>query len=73
MSFRIEEKHINNIQVVLVNDNEYPIRTEITDKLNPHHNSLYEHDPTKHGEDLQRYFEGYRDVNGDDRFNWWCI
>ncbi|MFC6965129.1 hypothetical protein ACFQL7_27655 [Halocatena marina] len=42
----------------------------MADELNPRHFALYQHDPTKHGQDLQRYLTEYRDADGNDPCDW---
>ena len=53
-----------------VDDDEYPIRVEMSDDLNPRRFALRKFKPTDHGEDLKRYLEQYRTENGLDACDW---
>lgn len=56
--------------LLAVDSEEYPIRVEMSDDLNPRRFAIYQYDPEKHGESLRKYLEGYRDADGNDPCNW---
>lgn len=67
---RGEKNHDYSQAVLVVDEAEYPLRIEMADEQNPRHFALYQHDPSKHGQDLKSYLEQYRDADGNDPCNW---
>jgi hypothetical protein len=67
---RGEKNHDYSQAVLVVDEAEYPLRIEMADEQNPRHFALYQHDPTKHSQDLKSYLEQYRDADGNDPCNW---
>ena len=59
----------------VVDEDQYPLRIEMSDDINPRQFAVYEHDPAEpdHPPDARTYLANYTNDDGRDPCNWgWC-
>ena len=55
--------------LLVVGDDQYPLRIEMSDEINPRQFAIYQHDPTDHPP-LREFLQNYTDSKGRDVCNW---
>lgn len=58
--------------LLVVDEDQYPLRVEMSDHLNPRQFAIYQYDPTRgdHADDFWEYLAEYRDRDGRDVCDW---